>query len=331
MIHRAYVARQGAAAQRRARHALRNGWATVMRLHDEPGRSGWYGEISRRCARVATRARRRCREPSPEATFGRPDMSPRDVEVSVVSVTAPSVLLVAEGLCSRSILFSIRLAGFPDSGVFREFGTLLHGFRRARRRRTSPQHAALRRSHHHALGHIFCRSWKPSDSPSAPSSTISSRSARRMGYDPNYLNMLRRHTIRDYDAANVGAIIAASGNRDVQHAPIGYVPQMHRIAPAAVQDIDVLFDGSITSRRRALSRRWRQRKSRRWWFPRLWRGARRADRALEGRTQPSRFETGGSRSSGSPICWRTVRLSSARRPRRPKSTLIWRRRARRAL
>ena len=67
-----------------------------------------------------------------------------------------------------------------------------------------------------------------------------------------YLDMLSRHMVWDYDAGNVQAIRQATGHRNVHHVPIGYVPQLTRIAPAAEQDIDVLFYGSITQRRHAL-------------------------------------------------------------------------------
>ena len=70
--------------------------------------------------------------------------------------------------------------------------------------------------------------------------------------NPNYFAILRRHTVWDYDATNAAAIIDATGNRDVHVVPIGYVPELTRIAPATVQDIDVLFYGSITARRHAV-------------------------------------------------------------------------------
>ncbi len=67
-----------------------------------------------------------------------------------------------------------------------------------------------------------------------------------------YLDLLARHTIWDIDAANVEAIRQATGNRNVHHVPLGYVPQLTRISTAPSQDIDVLFYGSITPRRKAI-------------------------------------------------------------------------------
>ncbi len=67
-----------------------------------------------------------------------------------------------------------------------------------------------------------------------------------------YLNLLLRLTVWDFDAANVEAIRQATGHRAVHHVPIGYVPQLTRILPTPAQDLDVLFYGSITPRRKAI-------------------------------------------------------------------------------
>ncbi len=68
----------------------------------------------------------------------------------------------------------------------------------------------------------------------------------------DYLRLLSRHTVWDFDATNVAAIARATGHSDVHHVPIGYVPQLTRLAPAPEQDIDVLFYGSMTPRREAI-------------------------------------------------------------------------------
>lgn len=65
----------------------------------------------------------------------------------------------------------------------------------------------------------------------------------------DYLERLRRHTVWDFNSANVAAIRQMTGHRDVHHVPVGYVSEMSRIVSAAVQDIDVLFYGSLTPRR----------------------------------------------------------------------------------
>jgi hypothetical protein len=64
---------------------------------------------------------------------------------------------------------------------------------------------------------------------------------------PHYLALLRRHRVLDYSTLNVAALgrlgVAAT------LCPIGYSPALERFAPAAEQDIDVLFVGSTCERR----------------------------------------------------------------------------------
>lgn len=65
---------------------------------------------------------------------------------------------------------------------------------------------------------------------------------------PHYLSALRRCTVWDYSVRNV-ASLARMGVAGALHVPIGYVPQLTRIQPAAIEDIDVLFYGSMNERR----------------------------------------------------------------------------------
>jgi len=64
-----------------------------------------------------------------------------------------------------------------------------------------------------------------------------------------YLALLRRYPVWDYSARNIEAL-AALGIR-ATFCGIGYVPELTRI-PAANQDIDVLFVGSMNARRGAV-------------------------------------------------------------------------------
>jgi hypothetical protein len=65
-----------------------------------------------------------------------------------------------------------------------------------------------------------------------------------------YLEMLGTHEVWDYSADNV-ARLKEIGVTRVRHVPLGYVPELVRIAPAA-EDIDVLFYGSTAPRRQAV-------------------------------------------------------------------------------
>jgi hypothetical protein len=65
---------------------------------------------------------------------------------------------------------------------------------------------------------------------------------------PEMLALFRRHPVWDYSARNADALVALGLPRP-QVVPIGYVPQLTRIAPAAAEDIDVLFYGTLNERR----------------------------------------------------------------------------------
>jgi hypothetical protein len=67
---------------------------------------------------------------------------------------------------------------------------------------------------------------------------------------PGYLELLGRHRVWDYAQRNIDAL-AAKGIGGVRLLPIGYVPELSRIAPAD-EDIDVLLVGSLNERRMQL-------------------------------------------------------------------------------
>ncbi|MBS0591066.1 MAG: hypothetical protein JSR65_10575 [Proteobacteria bacterium] len=69
---------------------------------------------------------------------------------------------------------------------------------------------------------------------------------------PHYLERLKHHPVLDYSARNVARLRAQIGNVHVHAFEVGTMPAMSRIAPAAQQDVDVLFYGSINERRRAI-------------------------------------------------------------------------------
>lgn len=62
-----------------------------------------------------------------------------------------------------------------------------------------------------------------------------------------YLDRLRNHVVWDYSERNA-LRLRELGVPDVRHVPVGYVPELVRIQPV-VEDIDVLFYGSLNERR----------------------------------------------------------------------------------
>jgi hypothetical protein len=67
----------------------------------------------------------------------------------------------------------------------------------------------------------------------------------------NFDEWSKRCVIWDYSSLNASKLRAAGASR-VVHCPLGYVPSMTTIEPAPIQDIDVLFYGSVNPRRRAV-------------------------------------------------------------------------------
>jgi hypothetical protein len=65
---------------------------------------------------------------------------------------------------------------------------------------------------------------------------------------PQQAEIFRRFTVWDYSPENVKFWLFNHGMPS-KHVPIGYVPELTRIASASVQDIDVLFYGHPNERR----------------------------------------------------------------------------------
>jgi 2-polyprenyl-3-methyl-5-hydroxy-6-metoxy-1,4-benzoquinol methylase len=68
---------------------------------------------------------------------------------------------------------------------------------------------------------------------------------------PPLLDLFRTHTIWDYSPANALRLVEM-GLPSPKVVPIGWVPELTRIAQTATEDIDVLFYGSLNERRAAV-------------------------------------------------------------------------------
>ena len=67
---------------------------------------------------------------------------------------------------------------------------------------------------------------------------------------PTMISILRQYPVVDFSERNIEQL-AAMGVR-ARWLPIGYSPELTRIQPAAEEDIDVLFYGTATDRRKAV-------------------------------------------------------------------------------
>src|SRR5262249_19248566 len=70
-------------------------------------------------------------------------------------------------------------------------------------------------------------------------------------FQPGLIELFKRYAMWDYSPKNAEALDAL-GVKVAHIVPIGYVPELTRITPAAEPDIDVLFFGSINPRRKAI-------------------------------------------------------------------------------
>ena len=67
---------------------------------------------------------------------------------------------------------------------------------------------------------------------------------------PKMVSVLRQYPVVDFSQGNVDRL-AAMGVR-ARWLPVGYVPEMSRVRPAVEEDIDVLFYGTVSDRRRSV-------------------------------------------------------------------------------
>jgi hypothetical protein len=67
---------------------------------------------------------------------------------------------------------------------------------------------------------------------------------------PGYVKLLASFPVWDYSERNAQRIRALIPEAQISILPVGFVPELARIEPAANEDIDVLFYGSINQRRK---------------------------------------------------------------------------------
>jgi hypothetical protein len=68
---------------------------------------------------------------------------------------------------------------------------------------------------------------------------------------PDLLDLFRHYPVWDYSQTNIDWLTGHERVPQPSYVPIGYVPELTRIAPAP-EDIDVLFYGSVSDRRREI-------------------------------------------------------------------------------
>ena len=147
----------------------------------------------------------------------------------------------------RYAVVVVQPPGYPHSAAFREVAeTVLHGLRRlGLDAAPSGEPVPGRRSI--VLGSNLLAAHPlplPADAVLYNLEQIDARSA---WLAPRLLELFRRHEVWDYSARNASRY-AALGLPAPRVVPVGYVPELTRIAPAP-EDLDVLFYGSVNERR----------------------------------------------------------------------------------
>ena len=105
----------------------------------------------------------------------------------------------------------------------------------------------------------------PESAARLPANTIIYNMEQLLPGDPwcteSYLQLLGRFRVWDNHQHNI-AVLKQRGFHHAAHVPVGYMPQMTRIA-AQSEDVDILFYGVITDHRsrvlKTIARDWRQR------------------------------------------------------------------------
>jgi|SoiMethySBSTD1v2_1073268.scaffolds.fasta_scaffold117574_4 hypothetical protein len=143
-------------------------------------------------------------------------------------------------------------AGYPHSAAVAEIAeTLHHALRRLGHDSVLGTDPGLAGRRHIVLGSNLLPHY-PQPLPSdAILYNLEQVSPGSQWFQFGLIEIFRRHTLWDYSERNAAAL-AALGVKVARVVPIGYVPELTRIAPAPYQDIDVFFAGSLNTRRRQL-------------------------------------------------------------------------------
>ncbi len=141
--------------------------------------------------------------------------------------------------------------GYPHSAAFREVALAIHhGLRALGHDPVLGSDLGLRGRRHVVLGANLLAAARRAPPEEAILYNLEQVSEGSPWLTGEMLEMHRRHAAWDYSRANADAWVRLGVPRPA-HLPVGYVPELSRIAPAA-EDIDVLFYGSVNERRKAV-------------------------------------------------------------------------------
>ena len=142
--------------------------------------------------------------------------------------------------------------GYVHSGAFREVAEAVHhGLRALGHDSVLTDELAPRGRRAIVLGSNLLPAVKRRPRPDAILYNLEQIDPGSPWLTPALLELFRRHEVWDYSARNA-ARYPALGLKPPRVVPVGWVPELTRIAPAPEEDLDVLFYGSLNPRRRAV-------------------------------------------------------------------------------
>ncbi len=155
------------------------------------------------------------------------------------------------GAVSQFAVVTVRPPGYAHAEAFAEVGeTLLHALRRLGHDAVVADHPVPGRRAIVLGSNLLPRHPLPLD-PGDVLYNLEQVEERSPWLGPELRALFRRHPVWDYSARNA-ARYPALGLPAPVVVPIGWAPELARIAPAAVEDVDVLFYGSVNERRRGI-------------------------------------------------------------------------------
>jgi hypothetical protein len=141
--------------------------------------------------------------------------------------------------------------GYPHAAAFREVAEALHhGLRALGHDSVLGTDLDLRGRQHLILGANLLAVARRRPPEGAILYNLEQVQEGSPWFDGGLLGLYRRHPLWDYSRLNAEALVRLGVPRPAL-VPVGWVPELERI-PAAEEDLDVLFYGSVNERRRDL-------------------------------------------------------------------------------
>jgi len=159
--------------------------------------------------------------------------------------------VTASGPGRRFAVTIVSPRGYPHAEGFREVAEALHhGLLALGHDSVLGTDLGLRGRQHLLLGANLLAAAGQMPPPGAILYNLEQVQEGSPWFGPELLELYRRHPVWDYSRQNVEAL-ARLGLPRPRLVPLGFVPELCRIAPAE-EDIDVLFYGSVNERRRGV-------------------------------------------------------------------------------